>query len=96
MEDDQIQIMVMPFKPYPEGDVLAILNALERPIVISVAGHLPDEARTELVNNLKELWRALVGSKEHEFMQITIRDIQAKYDLETGRSADIDFRLNLP
>jgi hypothetical protein len=30
-------VKVMPFEPYPEGRILATLEALERPVVISVA-----------------------------------------------------------
>jgi hypothetical protein len=82
MKDDNFKVLVIPFKPAPEGNILAVLNALGRPIVISVAKHLSEEKQTELVNNLKMLWQALAGSKENEFMHITIRDINAKQEIE--------------
>ncbi len=79
---EEIQVMVMPFPAFPEGNILAILNALGRPIIISVAKHLPEERRAMLVEDLKLCWQALVGSKENEIMQIIVRDVRAKPNLE--------------
>jgi hypothetical protein len=84
MEDDNITVFLAPFLPYPEGNILAILNALGRPVVISVAKHLPEERRTELVEDLKAFWQTMLALKENDLIQIIVRDPRSKHDIETG------------
>jgi hypothetical protein len=70
------------FKPYPIGNILAILDATGEQVLIVVAEYLPKERRDALVENLKEMWRALVGSSHNTVILIRIKDIRAKQDLE--------------
>jgi hypothetical protein len=84
MEDDNIKVMEMPFLPYPEGNILAILDALGRPVVISVANHLPEQRRPELVEDLKAFWQTMLAIKENDLIQIIVRDPRAKRDIGDG------------
>jgi hypothetical protein len=84
MEDDNITVKVMPFEPYPEGRILATLQALSRPIVISVAEHLPEERRAELVADLKAFWRTMLSLKENDLIQVNVIDPRSVTELEPG------------
>jgi hypothetical protein len=82
MEEDNITVWLKDFKPYPIGNILAILDATGDQVLIVVAEHLPEERRASLVENLKMNWRALVGSSHNTSILIRIKDIRAKKDLE--------------
>jgi hypothetical protein len=81
-EDENITVWLKDFKPYPIGNILAILDATGEQVLIVVAEHLPEERRAALVESLKEMWRALVGSSHNTVILIRIKDIRAKDDLE--------------
>jgi hypothetical protein len=84
MDEENITVKVMPFEPYPEGRILATLEALERPIVISVAEHLPEWKRAQLVVELKAYWRTMLAIKENDLIQINVIDPRSVTDLEPG------------
>jgi hypothetical protein len=84
MNDDNITVKVMPFEPYPEGRILATLEALDRPIVISVAEHLPEWRRAELIEDLKAFWRTMLAIKENDLIQINVIDPRSVTELEPG------------
>jgi hypothetical protein len=81
-EEDNIRVWLKDFKPYPIGNILAILDATGEQVLIVIAEHLPEERRAALVEDLKAMWRALVGSSHNTVMLIRIKDIRAKKDLE--------------
>jgi hypothetical protein len=84
MDELDITVKVMPFEPYPEGRILATLEALPRPVVISVAEHLPEWRRAELVEDLKGFWRTMLAIKENDFIQVNVIDPRSIGDLEPG------------
>jgi hypothetical protein len=81
MDEDNIKVMVMPFLPYPEGNILATLDALQRPVVISVAAYLPKKRQTELVEDLKAFWQVMLEINENDLIKVIIRDPKSKRDL---------------
>jgi hypothetical protein len=86
-EEEEIEVLVKEFKSYPERSLLAILDATERPIVISVAEHLPEWKRTTLVEDLKVMWHALVGRSHNTLMLIFVWDTLAKDVVDLGPDA---------
>jgi hypothetical protein len=81
-DEDNITVWLKDFKPYPIGNILAILDATGEQVLIVVAEHLSEERRTALVEDLKVMWRALVGRSHNTVILIRIKDIRAKQDLE--------------
>jgi hypothetical protein len=81
-DDENITVWLKDFKPYPIGNILAILDATGEQVLIVVAEYLPEERRAALVEDLKMMWRALVGNSHNTVILIRIKDIRAKQDLE--------------
>jgi hypothetical protein len=82
MDELNITVKVIYLEPYPEGRILATLEALPRPIVISVAEHLPEWRRAEIVEDLKAYWRDMLAIKENDIIHINVIDPRSVTDLE--------------
>jgi hypothetical protein len=53
---------------------IAILDAINRPVMIYLASWIPEERRHKLEKTLKETWQALSGEDENQLMLVTIVD----------------------